>query len=215
MPLDSWNCGVSDATVASGSQDALIKSRADALKAYGKPVMLRYMWEMNLPSSSSFRPACYDPATDNPNGVFSPTQFVAAWVHMRQIFVNEGATNVVWVWNPDGSNNGSAYYPGANVVDWVAMDQYDFSGNSFANLYQGPYGWLAPLQKPILIGETGAQAGVQNTFFTNAAQVLATTYPLIKGYVYFDAGPTWSFTSGGLSGFTAFANDPYLSATPP
>ena len=215
MPVDSWNCGVPDSAIVAGTQDTLIKNRADALKAYGKPIMLRFMWEMNVPANPNYRAQCYDLATDGPGYAFSPTEFVAAWNHMRQIFVTEGATNVVWVWNPSGVNNPNAYYPGASTVDWVGFDQYDTNSVSFALTYQVPYGYVLPLDKPILIGETGALAPTQPSFFPGGAQILQSTYPAVKGYIYFDAGNLWSLTSAGLPSFTTMANDPYMSAPAP
>jgi hypothetical protein len=218
IPIESWNCQVSNAEIAAGHQDATIRKRADALKAYRKPIFLRYMWEMNIPAKPSFRQGCYDPATDAPNGVFSAPQYIAAWIHIRQIFAVVGATNVVWLWNPDGRNNPLPYYPGASQVDWVGFDLYDDADLSFADLYRQIYGWLTPLGKPILVGETGADPAIQPAFFSSAVNTLQTQYPLIRGYVYFDApGPAknWVLGGAGLEAFKRMAADPYFSANGP
>jgi hypothetical protein len=218
MPIDSWDCEVPDAAIAAGNQDALIRKRADALKEYGKPVMLRYMWEMNLPANQFFRQLCYDPATDSPNGIFSATEFIAAWDRMRQIFLQEGATNVIWLWNPSGSNDPLRYYPGPSEVDWIGFDKYDDTSTPFAETYAQSYDWLAPLGKPIVVGETGAAAAIQSTFFESAVATLKSQYPLVKGYVYFNsAGPTnsWVIAPSALGAFKLMAADPYFSAKVP
>jgi len=218
MPIDSWDCEVPNAAIAAGNQDALIRARADALKAYGRPILLRYMWEMNLPSNQFFRRICFDPATDGTNGVFSATEFIAAWIHMREIFLAEGATNVVWLWNPSGSNDPLRYYPGNSQVDWVGFDKYDDTSTPFAVTYQQSYGWLAPLNKPMLVGETGAAAPIQAAFFAAAVNTLKTQYPLIKGYVYFNsAGPTnsWVISPASLPAFRLMAANPYFAAHAP
>jgi hypothetical protein len=67
----------------------------------------------------------------------------------------------------------------------------------------------------MIIGETGAMAAMQPSFFGAAVSSLQTNYPQIKGYVYFDAGPVWSLSPAGLAAFTTMAADPYFSATAP
>jgi len=214
IPVISWNCGVSNAQVASGSQDANIVAHAAALKAYGGPVFVRYLWEMNLGATANNRSACYDPATDSPGGVFSPAEFIAAWNHIHSIFVAQGANNVAFLWNPGGGGtNATLYYPGGANVDWVGIDEYDRNSVPFADVYS-LYSALVPYNKPIMIAETGASPTYQPVFFTGAAAVLKTTFPAVKGFMYFDAEgkDDWRLSSTGVTAFAAFANDPYLSA---
>src|SRR5947209_628062 len=52
VPLISWECGDSDAQVASGADDALLISQAKAVAALGKPVMIRWFWEMEFTGSN-------------------------------------------------------------------------------------------------------------------------------------------------------------------
>jgi beta-mannanase len=177
---------------------------------------------MNLPATATFRALCYDPATDLANGVFSPQEYVAAWQRIRAIFAQEGVSNVVWVWNASGAKNPMAYYPGNSEVDWVGFDRYDDGNVSFYETYAQPYGWLAPLGKPIMIGETGATQQIQASFFSSAAETLKNSFPLVKSYMYFDsANPnfagsySWVIPQQNLSAFAAMAKDPYFSATHP
>jgi hypothetical protein len=218
IPIESWNCQDPNATIAAGTDDASIARRADALRAYGRPIFLRYMWEMNDPSSSTNRPSCYSATTDDPNGVFSPTEFIAAWTHIRAIFAERGANNVVWLWNPGGGASGLPYYPGASETDWIGVDQYDYSSVSFAATFASSYQQLAPLGKPLLIAETGAQGPEQPAFLGAAAATLENQFPLVRGFVYFDSvgsAGTWTLTPSGITAFAAAGSDPYFSATPP
>jgi hypothetical protein len=222
IPIDSWDCQPPNAAIAAGKDDAAIIKRADAIKAFGYPIFLRYMWEMNLPATINFRWICYDPATDLPEGEFSPQEYIAAWDHIRAIFAQQGVSNVIWVWNPSGSRNPISYYPGASEVDWTGFDKYDDANLDFFDTYAQAYSFLAPLGKPILVGETGATEQIQPTFFADAPSVLENDFPLIKGFVYFDsmnvnfAGSySWVIGNGTLSNFAAMANNPYLSATEP
>lgn len=214
IPVISWNCGVSNASVAAGRQDANIAAHADALKAYGGPVFLRYQWEMNLPVTANSRAQCYDPVTDLPGGSFSPTQFIAAWNHIHAIFVAHGANNVAFLWNPSGGGeNALAYYPDPSTVDWAGIDQYDRTNVPFADVYT-LYGSIAALHKPILIAETGASPTYQPVFFAGAAVALQTLFPAVKGFMYFDGAGNddWRLTPAGIAALATVARDPYLAA---
>jgi hypothetical protein len=220
IPIDSWDCQPANASIAAGNQDTALRARADAIKAFGYPIFLRYMWEMNIPANQYFRSTCYDPATDLPNGQFSPQEYIAAWNHIRAIFAQEGVTNVIWLWNPSGTTDAATYYPGSNEVDWIGVDRYDTTDVSFGQTYQLAYGWLAPYGKPILVGETGADATTQPAFFAAAAATLRASYPLIKAYVYFDSADSnavnsWVIPDSNIPFFAAMAQQPYMSAMAP
>ncbi|MBD5655688.1 MAG: hypothetical protein IAI50_11005 [Candidatus Eremiobacteraeota bacterium] len=101
-PLIAWNCGDTNANVAAGKDDAMLQATAAGAAAYGHPIFVRFLWEMNLPLQGQ-RGQCYDPNTDLPNHVLSPARFIAAWRHIHSIFVAAHATNVIWVWNESGS----------------------------------------------------------------------------------------------------------------
>ncbi|MDQ2865156.1 MAG: hypothetical protein M3R51_02910 [Candidatus Eremiobacteraeota bacterium] len=223
IPVDSWDCEPSNAAVASGADDNAIRSKADAIKAFGHPIFLRYMWEMNLPATPTFRHVCYDPVNDLPNGVFSPQNYIAAWDHIREIFAEENVTNVVWVWNPSGAKNPLPYYPGASETDWIGFDRYDDGNVSVQATYAQPYAWLAPLGKPIMIGETGATQTQQPSFFAEnpngAAAMLRNAFPMVKAYMYFDSANlnfagsySWVISPNNIAAFAAMAADPYFSA---
>jgi hypothetical protein len=215
--VDSWDCGLSDAQLASGAADMLITTRAQSLKAYGHPVFLRFFWDMNLPSSTVMpysgdsRSSCYDPSTDNADGTFSAAQFVAAWNHVRRIFAQQGATNVIWVWNVAASGaNPSAYYPGDAQVDWIGIDAYEDQNASFQTLFAPSYAFAATYKKPILVAETGTSAGNQQNFLTGLPSVLQSQFPLVAGFMYFDGGSFTLFPSG-ITALTADGQNPYMN----
>lgn len=218
VPIESWGCRPSNAAIAAGQADAAITTRARALRAFGKPIFVRYEWEMNVPTNAHYRSACYDPATDEANGVLSPAEFIAAWQHIHALFVAAGAANVIFLWNPAGSTNGTAYYPGSAFVDWVGFDRYDPLGVPVAQTYAVPYRELSVFGKPMLIAETGAFAPYQPTFFAAVAATLQADFPLVRGWVYFDAtgtGNDWQVAGSGLTAFASMAAQPYFSAQPP
>lgn len=218
----SWDCGISDFAVAAGQDDALITTTALAIKKYGHTVFLRYMWDPNTTPASMQRQECYDVSTDNEDGTFSPVQYVKAYRHIHQIFVNNGVNNVDWVWsfNPAGSNDPVPYYPGDDVVDWIGIDAYATAATftSFSQLLSAPYALFSGHNKPMIVSEAGASPALQVTFLTGAPQTLHSQFPQIQGFVYFDGttpnGVNWSLGASGGAQFTKFANDPYMTAMP-
>ena len=70
-------------------------------------------------------------------------QFVAAWRRIHGLFAAAGASNVIWVWNPNVISAEpqlelSAYYPGDEYVDWVGVTGY-FAATG-ADTFDGLYG---------------------------------------------------------------------------
>jgi hypothetical protein len=217
FPVDSWNCNPTNAQIVAGFADPLIQTRALAIKNYGRPVFLRFLWDMNTATSNLSRGSCYDASRDNSDGTFSASEFVASWQHIRAIFAQEKVTNVVWVWCPSASgSNPIPYYPGDSEVDWVGIDAYDTTGTGFAATISPIYTAMSRFNKPILVAETGELAAEQASFFQNAGTTLQTSFPLIRGFMYYDAvSPTqdWRLTPAGITGFAALAAEPYFLAT--
>ncbi len=230
VPVISWNCQYPNAQIASGQWDAQLEIAAAQAKNFGAPVFLRYMWDPNLPDTAMSggyaaldRTPCWDPSEgDLPKGIFSPSEFIAAWQHVHTVFQNAGATNVIWVWT--FSNNPAAqppmpYYPGSQWVDWVGMDAYDVNGGSFSGTFSSAYATLAALNKPIMIAETGALAAQQPAFFSGAVPALKASFPAVKAFVYYDGinyiqavNQDWRVSTSAFPAFSAFANDPYMGA---
>jgi hypothetical protein len=78
--------GVTLTSIAAGGSDAYLRSYADAVVAFGHPVILSFGHEMN----GSWYSWGY--------GHTSPATFVAAWRHVVRLFRAAGAANVTWLW---------------------------------------------------------------------------------------------------------------------
>ncbi len=221
VPLIAWNCGDSDARLAAGYDDAKIIKRAQAIKAFGSPIFLRWFWEMNLSDTNNApRTQCYSPTTDLPDGYFSPLQYIKAWNHIRAVFKAQGVTNVVWLWCVANAHGGPAqYYPGDSAVDWVGMDDYDTNDVSLQSTFFIQAEELSQFQeKPFMVTETGAHASAQTLFLTGAANELQADYPWARAVGYLDSlgsFQNWVLTPSGLAAFATFAQAPYMSAMPP
>ena len=147
--------GINIARIASGRYDGYLSSYAEAVRAYGHPVVLSFGHEMNGNWSDwGYRHT-------------SPAAFVAAWRHIVNLFNVLGAHNVTWLWtvniiNDSRSgkvdNNLRQWWPGSSYVTWVGIDGYYLEPNwQFAPLFGPTIGAVHMLTSdPILIAETGA-----------------------------------------------------------
>jgi hypothetical protein len=208
-PLVDWTC-TSDASIVNGSQDALITSYADALAAYGRPVFLRFFWEMNLVGLNR---------TKTCQAGLGAAGYVQAWQHIWTLFHQQGATNVAFVWCPSvrDPTEAAAYYPGDGYVDWIGFDGYDRTQDPVGTIatYTPFYDHWIGHGKPMMIGETGATTD-QATFLADLRTALPTTYPGIKALVYYDSKSSidWTLadTAGnpGLSTFVGIGQTSYF-----
>jgi hypothetical protein len=185
--LISW-AGINATDVAAGKYDAHIDANARALKAFGRPVLLRWLSEM-------------DSRTLQSRAINGPT-FVKAWRHIVTRFRALGVKNVDWVWCPTDAHfvdkAALAYYPGDKWVDWLCADGYNWYPTkpkakpaSFEKVFHAFYAWAAPKHKPIVIGETGviedpSSPGAKAAWLRQMGTDLQ-RMPWIKAVLYFDA----------------------------
>jgi hypothetical protein len=181
------------AVIAAGRYDSYIRAWGRSARDYGRPLLLRPMAMMN---------GDWYPWSIGANG--NTTQdFVEAWRHIHDIFRDEGATNVSWVWGVysfaalKGDSRGlPEYYPGDDYVDWVAMSGFNVgdaapwgSWQSFDEIFDQTYQALSQVGKPIMISEIGttASGGEPDEWIHDALQALQERYRLVKAVVWFDA----------------------------
>jgi hypothetical protein len=188
------------ATIANGNYDSFIRQWAKAAKDWRHPFFLRLGWEMN--GNWQF------PWSAQLNGNH-PADYIAAWKHVHDIFVQQGATNATWVWCPNVSSNQTIplnqVYPGDAYVDWTCLDGYNQGGTTsdwqtFAQIFSGrdlggfnphdSYGEMRTLapSKPMMIGEVASseRGGSKAAWIRDMLQTVPTTYPQIKAVVWFD-----------------------------
>lgn len=209
----SW-AGTDTRSIMTGVYDEEIRRRAEAVRSFRVPILLRYRWEMDRPNLQ--------------NVVHSPEDFVAAWKRVRGIFTEVGATNAAWVWCPhaDGFIDGRAqpYYPGDDQVDWLCADVYPGQEMySFTELMAPVLEFARQRPRPLIIGEFGVEQkerGVRAAWFDDMRALLH-QHPQIKAVVYFngkqDTRPKYDTTLAAeldaVQAFTTLANDPHLSLT--
>lgn len=158
-PEVSWKA------VSAGTFDATLRQTAAGFASLNRPFFITFDHEADSPLKIRARG--------------TPAQFIAAWRHVRKIFLAAGAKQAIWTWvvtgYPANFVNAAALYPGNAFVDWISWDPYDQRGcaaqgvgtapaKSFAAIARPFYHWLATggvkagisLDKPYMISETGS-----------------------------------------------------------
>jgi hypothetical protein len=215
IPLVNWEPVDTDFdAIADGRLDTTIRDRARGAKALGSNIFLDFAAEMN----------------ENEGwGGHNPAKYIAAYRHIHDIFVAEGATNVAWAWCPNVTDSPDAptamdYYPGDQYVDWTGVDGYNwgtslpgFEWQSFPEIFSAIYAQLAVKGKPIIIGETGSDetGGDKAAWIDGIVPALRSEFPLIKALVWFDVDKErhWQINSSpsSLASYQHMAKDPYLN----
>jgi hypothetical protein len=180
--LMTWGGGADTRRIIAGDYDALIRARAEAIKALHRPILMEFRHEMDRGNLQ--------------RTVHGPAYYIAAWHHIRAIFTQVGATNVGWVWCPTGYGfmigRAQPFYPGNNEVDWVCADVYSSSPGQSLQQAAAPFlQWAVHTGKPVIIGEfavNGRPSSWANWLL--AAGRLAETDHQIKAMAYFDANGT-------------------------
>ncbi|WP_328771086.1 glycoside hydrolase family 26 protein [Streptomyces sp. NBC_00286] len=183
--------------IASGKEDEYIREYARSVKKLNLPVAISWAHEMN--------------GFWYPWGTKKVTaeEFVAAYKHIHDLFAEEGATQVIWVWSPNVINpmpkvKLEPYWPGDEYVDWVGViGYYAATGPStYPELYGPTMTQIRTFtKKPFIIAETAAQAGERKPadikdLFKGTAKAED-----VIGFVWFnfDKETDWRISSGPLS----------------
>ena len=174
---------VSVQSIAEGHSDAYIRQFARAVRTLNLPVALSFGHEMN----GYWYPWGTKQTT--------PAEFVAAWRRIHNMFIQAGATNVIWVWNPNDIYPVPAvqlkpYYPGNSYVDWIGITGYvsatgpDTYGSLYAPTVKEIRGFTT---KPFIIAETSVETGPSEV--VGARQIIVRTvadHADMLGLIWFD-----------------------------
>ncbi|HLI95494.1 MAG TPA: hypothetical protein VKT72_05315 [Candidatus Baltobacteraceae bacterium] len=228
-PVLTWTCGDSLEAIAAGRDDAeIVAPVARAIAALRKPVMLRWFHEFNLNLSGGRANGQFARCFESADPRVQAEEFIAAWRHVHDVFVREGAANVSWVWNPDAGVKSvrrvdlMSFFPGTDYADWIGGDFYDRTGAGFTTATR-PFYDMAHARctnVPLIIAETAQQAasGLQPQYFSGMTSDLPSLFPQVKAVIYFDAPGLppndWRLSREGIRAFAKMASDPYFRAMP-
>ena len=186
--------GTTVADIAACRSNAYITKFATAVRALNLPVAISFGHEMN----GNWYPWGTTHTT--------PAQFVAAWRLIHGLFTGVGATNVIWVWNPNDifpmpQVQLKPYWPGNAYVNWVGITGY------FATT--GPHtfaGVLNPTMReirkftnePFFVAETSVETGPAEVSSVDSLVRGVMRHRDVLGLIWFDynkAGVDWRIES--------------------
>jgi len=159
----------------------------------------------------------------NPATWEGPETFKKAWRHVVNRVRARGATNILWVFQPNNYsdppsymswNQPAAYYPGSKYVDWLGLSVYGKQTNSqeddkwsgFTSLLEWPYAEMCALDpdKPIMMAEWGvAESHLPNeekgAWIAEAFREMgnAAKYPRLKAAIFWHE--RWQNNDGSYS----------------
>lgn len=215
---DAEGCSVNN-TQNCATVDTDIKSMADSIlqnvqEVSGNKMFIALSVEPQHWVSSDPGSKCSAYINKKTGYAGTPQNYVAMWQNVRNIFKQEGVTNVVWVLIYQSDQSFECFlpelYPGAANVDWIGTDVYDEGPTN------NPSGWhtagalpkngtgigdLAYTQlselpganaKPFMVAEFGSQDNYgdneNKAFYSQiGAGVDQGTFPKIHAYLAFDA----------------------------
>jgi mannan endo-1,4-beta-mannosidase len=195
-PLISWRPVINGhqplqfADIAAGKYDGYLRRQAVLARNTHRPILIRFAYEMNLRGSNY--------GSDVPGE--TPATFIAAWRHVVTVFRQAGATNVRWVWSPNTDCAGTcpftAYFPGAQYVDWLALDGYNFASAHHAAwvslhyVFASSYKTITALaNKPVMFAEIASAPSPGNKahWIRNGFDsTIPTDFPRVRAVVWFD-----------------------------
>lgn len=167
------------ASIATGGYDSYLRSYAEAVRAYGRPVVIGFAPEMNGDWYAWGA------------GHTSPAGYVAAWQHFVDVFRQAGASNAIFLWTVNDIDTAQAplkqWWPGASYVSWVGIDGYYYrSTDTFQSVFGTTLEDLRTFtSKRVLISETAVGPN------TNAAAQVDGLFQGVRangllGVVWFD-----------------------------
>lgn len=200
--------------ILSGEYDPYIDHFARAARDFGRPLILRFAHEMNL--------ARYHWGTSAEEyGPASPDLYKRMFRHVRQRFRAQGAGNVLFAFCPNAEsipaapwNTLEAWFPGADEVDVLGMDGYDWgrtrtqaehgwdsSPRSFVSVFKTARKALLPLDPgaPLLVFETSSADAAGKAEWLASAVKTSEDWGL-AGLVWFQAEKEadWRLPEGGV-----------------
>lgn len=133
-----------------------------------------------------------------------PQQFKAAWRRIHRLFRHAGADNIKWMFAPNvvpensaPSQNPLTYYPGDDVVDYVAADGYNFGDHydrwhqwqSYEAVFEPTLALLFKIGKPLFLSEIGCADDRRKPAWIGDFLKRVSADRRIAGFIYYNYYP--------------------------
>lgn len=145
--VGKWNIAKN---AGNGTYDNVIKKFSAWAISANRPIYLRIGYEF-----------------DGPHNELEPDEFVKAYKHIVDLIRAEGANNVAFVWHsyaskPYKNYPSSAWYPGDDYVDWVAISVFGhaYNGKDFGPDCDNVLNFAKQHKKPVMIAESNPINGI-------------------------------------------------------
>jgi Glycosyl hydrolase family 26 len=196
--------GIQFEAIVSGAYDKYLETIATDIAGYGartnQGVIIGFGHEMN----GRWFPWGYKHV--------APALFVAAWRHIVNVFRQQGADDVTWLWTVNIVNpvhneipSPTPWWPGGSYVTWVGIDGYYLKSSwTFASLFGPTINIVRSLTlDPILISETAASPAVGQPAKIRDLFAGVRAYGLL-GFVWFDGKGTQEYSLKTPAALAAF-----------
>jgi hypothetical protein len=201
--------------IANGDHDTELVAMAEAYLALQRPVF-----------------CIFDQSPENSAGTLgTPTEYIAAYRHVVEIFRSQGATQVMWIFNlksPSFSQDPDLYYPGDDVIQWIGTSAYNFAvgpggrWESFAELILPFVEWGKRRGKPLIVTEWNSREDPSDpdrrAAWIDAAAITVHATPEIRAMSAFWSvadGTGFDSSAATLRAFRDIAADPYMNPRKP
>ncbi|MGB9980054.1 glycoside hydrolase family 26 protein [Methanobacterium sp.] len=215
--------------IIDGKFDEKLRMYARDTKNSGVPIIIDFAPEMNgdwFSWSGKYNGGSIKDKYGDPDLADGPERYRDAYRHIINIFREEGATDVTWVFHvnansiPEESwNNYSAYYPGDEYIDWIGFSVYgpitpDDEWESFNQIMDTSYPQLEGLSpsKPLAVLEFGVmdKDSKKAEWLKEAFQSIESDkYPRIKAISYWNEA--WENDDGSTSDLTLNSSQDVLN----
>lgn len=172
--------------IEEGYFDNYILSFSEKLKKLERPVFLRFAHEFDNPFYPWFI-----------KGGDAALKFKRAWIHTYELFKNNEANNVIWIWNPWKPENVASFYPGREYVDWFGVNILNYGDlnedgewHDFKSLYEPFHTEFLNLPyTPVIVSEFGTLKDMPNQmkWIEDAFVSIVNDFEEIKSVVYFNS----------------------------
>jgi hypothetical protein len=146
-----WMVGMWDVAknTGKGAYDDVVKKYSQWAKSVDRPIYLRIGYEF-----------------DGPHNQLEPKEYVKAYKRIVDLMRKEGADNIAFVWHsyaspPYKDYPLSAWYPGDDYVDWVAISVFGHAyGSDFGPSCNKVLDFAREQKKPVMIAESNPIHGI-------------------------------------------------------